>query len=609
MASARPGISLCMIARDEQELLEDCLLSVQGVVDEILVADTGSGDDTKQIAMRCGAQVYDYPWDFSFSNARNFIMEKAAYEWILLLDADERLFPQDGAKLLDFVLGATEDGAHFKVYNHVGAYGDGQYTLHNALRLVRNNGLYRFVGDIHEQLSRVDHAPMDSLFCVTDIRLHHLGYLDSVVTRKGKRERNIPLLLRELEKNPESPFMLFNLGNEYMAMKEYEKALEWYDKSRERYKKHEAFGPHLLFRIALCHYHLNRYPKAVKALAKGLAVYPGCTDMAYLQGRVYMDWRRDFLAEQSFQKAIAMGQPHATLRFSDDCATTRPLLSLAALHERQHDFGKAAEYYIRAIQADNNLHSALYGLASAYEKMGCPPEEIERGIVALFANLDHAPNRMMLANVLLSQGLWELCEKHLRELNQAEGPSGELAMLWGKYCLRAGQYAEAVEHLRSAVQNIEAVRVFPGAKRESAVQLFAALLMSRVEDIEAGVQAVGQAFGRYGELLCRQILSVLDGRKEELLRGENPREILAVFSAFLKVLLQCGAFDLFEKVLYVYNYIDSPQVLLSLAQLYLECGFPQLAAQSVLRSVKELDVMDDSGAQVLLESLLQVKCR
>ncbi len=598
-----------MIARDEQELLEDCLLSVQGVVDEILVADTGSGDDTKQIAMRHGARVYDYPWDFSFSNARNFIMEKAAYQWILLLDADERLFPQDGAKLLDFVRDATEDGAHFKVYNHVGAYGDGQYTLHNALRLVRNNGLYRFAGDIHEQLSRVDHAPMDSLFCVTDIRLHHLGYLDSVVSRKGKRERNIPLLLGELEKNPENPFMLFNLGNEYMAMKEYEKALAWYEKSRERYQRHEAFGPHLLFRMALCHYHLNRYGEAVKALAEGLAVYPGCTDMAYLQGKVYMDWRRDFLAEQSFQKAIAMGQPHATLRFSDDCATTRPLLSLAALHERQHDFGKAAEYYLKAIQADNSLHAALYGLASAYRKMGCPPQEIERGIAALFASLDHGPNRMMLADVLLSQGLWELCEKHLRELDGAEGPPGELKMLWGKYCLATGQYREAAEHLRTAMGSIEAVRVFPGAKKESALRLFAALLMGRAEDMEAGVRAVGEAFGRHGELLCRQVVSVLDGKKEELLQGESPREVLAVFSALLKIVLQSGAFDLFEKMLYVYNYIDSPQVLLSLAQLYLECGFPQLAAGSVLRSVKELDAMDDSGAQVLLESLLQEKYR
>lgn len=74
-------------------------------------------------------------------------------------------------------------------------------------------------------------------------------------------------------------------------------------------------------------------------------------------------------------------------------------------------------------------------------------------------------------------------------------------------------------------------------------------------------------------------------------------------------MLECGAFDLFEKTLYVYNYIDSPGVLLSLAQLYLECGFPVLAGQTVLRSVKELDAIDDTGTRVLLESLLQRKAR
>ena len=611
MSAARPGISLCMIVRDEQEFLEDCLLSVKDVADEILVADTGSTDETVPIARRCGAKVYDYPWDFSFSNARNFIMEKADGDWILLMDADERLFPEDAAKLLEFVNTTSGDGAHFKVYNHVGTYGEGLYSLHNALRLVRNNGLYRFVGDIHEQLSRVDGKSMGGLFAVTDIRLHHLGYLDSVVSRKNKRERNTPLLMAELEKDPDNAFMLFNLGNEYMAKRDYAEALEWYSKAREHFKSQEAFGPHLLFRIALCHYNLNRYAMAVKALSEGLNVYPGCTDMEYLRGKVYMDWYRDFLADESFQKAIAMGQPHATLRFSDDCATTKPLMSLAELHMRQHDYVKAAAYYTKAIQTDNSLHAALYGMAKAYKKMGCPPEEMEGAVSALFLSLDHTPNRLLTVDVLLNQELWELCPKHLSILDKAEESfAGEVALLWGKYYLRSGEPEKALEHLRKAVQCIGPSRVLIGAVKESALLLFVLLLIQApgwTDDMDEAIQSVGRAFGHLGELLSRQVLIVLTGGEVNLLQEEKPEELMVLFAELLKTILECGSFDLFEKTLYVYNYIDSPKVLLSLANLYLECNLPHMAGQTVLRSVKELGAIDEYGAQVLLESLLQGK--
>ncbi len=611
MATPRPGISLCMIVRDEQEFLEDCLLSVKDGADEMLVADTGSTDDTVQIARRCGAQVYDYPWDFSFSSARNFIMEKAAFEWILLLDADERLFPEDGEKLLEFINAASGDGAHFKVYNHVGAYGEGQYTLHNALRLVRNNGLYRFVGDIHEQLSRVDGGPMDGFFAVTDIRLHHLGYLESVVKSKNKRERNIPLLTAELEKNPDNAFMLFNMGNEYMAKKEYERALEWYMKAKAHFKAHEAFGPHLIFRIALCHYNLSRYAMAVKVLAEGLQIYPGCTDMEYLRGRVFMDWHRDFSAAESFQKAIAMGQPHATLRFSDDCATTKPLLSLADLYMRQHDHEKAAACYIKAIQADNDLHAALYGMAKAYREMGYPPAEIESRITALFSSLDHTPNRLLMVDVLLSQGLREQCITHLSKLDEAEESfAGEVALLWGKYYLQSGNHEKASAQLRKAVHSPGPHGVLVRTTKESALMLFVLMLMQkpgRAEDADEAVTAMGRAFGHMGEMLCRQVLTVLMGGQDDLLKGQEPGELLAILNALLKIILECGAFDLFEKALYVYNYIDSPKVLLSLAKLYLECGLLQMAGQTVLRSIKELDAIDIFGAQALLESLLQEK--
>ena len=610
MAANKPGISLCMIVRDEQDMLKDCLLSVEGVADEILIADTGSMDDTKAVAIQAGAKLFDYPWDESFSRARNYIMDRAAYEWILLLDADERLFPEDKKKLLDLISTTDGDGAHFKVYNHVGRYGDGAYTLHNALRLVRNNKSYHFVGDIHEQIARVDGQPFGGRFAVTDIRIHHLGYLDKVVKGKNKRERNIPMLTRELDKDPENAFMLFNMGNEHMAQKDYTTALDWFYKSKEHLKRQEAFGPHLLFRMALCHFNLGQLGKAVRVLTEGLLLYPGCTDMEYFRGTVYMEWHRDFLAAECFQNAIDMGPPPVELRFSDDCGTSKPLMSLAALHMRQHDWGKAADYYAKAIQADSHLHAALYGMARAYKKMGLSPGETADRIGALFANSDYFANRLMLVDVLLAQGFWQVCEPHLVFLDTKEGIAAERALLWGKCRLRAGDYDKAVEQLSIGAQCDEVEKVLPGLKAEGALLLFCAMLLQKngqTADVDFAVQMVGRFHGNMGTKLCRQILAVLDGSQADWLKGESATDLNDLFSLILRIVLECGAYDLFEGMLYVYNYFDSARVLLFLGQLYLECGFPQMAAKTILRSAKELDTIDDQGAQALLEAFMQMK--
>ena len=601
-----------MIVRDEEEMLEDCLRSARDFVEEIIVVDTGSTDATVSISERYGAKVFAWAWDGSFSNARNYSIEKAEHEWILLLDADERLVREDGQKLLDLIQTEDFDGAHFKVYNYVGEESSGQYTIHNALRLLRNCGIYRFKGDIHEQIACTDGQLMKTRFAVTDIRIRHFGYLDSVVAKKDKRGRNIPILLRELEKEPENPFMLFNLGNEYMAQRDYQRALELYEKAHARYNRNESYAPHLLFRSAMCCYNLERYGKAVTTLEEGLRVLPRCTDMEFLKGLIYVDWRRDTLAIESFQKAIAMGEPPATLRFSDGCATVRPLFSMALVYERQHDYAKAVECYTKAVGTDSQYYGALYGVAKCLHKMKVSPEGVEKQLTRFFSDLAHAPNRIVLVDILLSQRLCAPCEKHLEFLENAEGYEAEKALLLGSYCLYTKQYEKSYAHLSEALRGEGHPRVLANARKDSALLLFAVMLMTGAGDkqeADKAIGAIGKGFGRAGELVCRQIQILMEGKSENLLAGESPKELLDFFSRLQRIILDSGEFELFEKLLYLYNYMDSPRVLLSLAELYLASGFLQLAASTVLRSIKELDAIDACGASLLAAALFEERDR
>ena len=92
-------ISTCLIVKNESENIGRCLDSIKNISDEIIVVDTGSTDDTVEIAKSFGARVYFYGWDNNFSNARNHALDKATGDWIIFLDADEYFGPNTQKQL------------------------------------------------------------------------------------------------------------------------------------------------------------------------------------------------------------------------------------------------------------------------------------------------------------------------------------------------------------------------------------------------------------------------------------------------------------------------------------------------------------------------------
>jgi len=154
-------ISLCLIAKDEERLLPGCLASVQGAVDEIVLVDTGSADRTREVARAAGARVYDQPWRGDFSAPRNEAARHATGDWILLLDADERLAPGAAAVLRAAVIGAAWDVGLLPLHNAdrldarpedvvAGTGRKGTPTL--LPRLLRNAGGLAWEGVIHEEV-------------------------------------------------------------------------------------------------------------------------------------------------------------------------------------------------------------------------------------------------------------------------------------------------------------------------------------------------------------------------------------------------------------------------------------------------------------------------
>ncbi|MGH3050188.1 MAG: glycosyltransferase, partial [Gaiellaceae bacterium] len=219
-------LSLCMVVRDEEELLPACLASAVDALDEIVVVDTGSTDATVEIAERFGARVIHAPWNDSFADARNAGLAQATGDWILMLDADERLGPRASATIRSLVGRSWREAFLFPITNLTG---DGSTsTLHPALRLWRNRREYRFEGRVHEQIAT--HMPVDlpERFELVDVPILHEGYLSRLVAARGKAARNLALLELEAGERP-GPYVAFNLGSEHLRLGDWQHASEYLD--------------------------------------------------------------------------------------------------------------------------------------------------------------------------------------------------------------------------------------------------------------------------------------------------------------------------------------------------------------------------------------------
>ena len=277
-SAKNPCVSLCMIVKNEEANLARCLASVKPIVDEMIVIDTGSTDRTKDIAEFYGAQVYDFEWNDDFSEARNFSLSKAKGDWILIMDADEIISPQDYKRFRKLTAkkpsGLTAYSIITRNYcNMTNTIGwipnSGQYASEEVglgwlssekVRLFRKNSQIKFEGAVHEMVDPVlKRLSIGVKKC--SIPVHHYGRLNTdILARKdqayfeiGRKKllndggdigtvRELAVQATVLERNSEAielwqTFLSMepgeaaaadayvNMVSVYIRMKEYDKAL------------------------------------------------------------------------------------------------------------------------------------------------------------------------------------------------------------------------------------------------------------------------------------------------------------------------------------------------------------------------------------------------
>ncbi|MFH1761817.1 MAG: glycosyltransferase family 2 protein, partial [bacterium] len=267
--SPRPqDLSLCMIARDEEKNIGECLDSVKSFVDEIIVVDTGSRDRTVEIAKEYGAKVIETEWRNDFSYARNISLENAECGWILWLDADDRI-PEESAESFKELKKQKRDRYFaFKVRN-LKKVGLGEDFC--QVRMFPNDPDFRFERPVHEQI-QISLLRKGLLKINLPVIILHTGYQCKELN-KEKAQRNREILLEDFKNNPDDLNYTAAIGDTYYITEDYSQAREWYNRAFNipyaRNKQGDIFKQ-MPVALAMCEIRLKNDDEAMKWVNRGL---------------------------------------------------------------------------------------------------------------------------------------------------------------------------------------------------------------------------------------------------------------------------------------------------------------------------------------------------
>lgn len=296
-------LSVCIIAKNEETHIEECLKRLAPYGFEIVLTDTGSTDRTLAVAEKYTDRIFHFDWIDDFSAARNFCMEKASHDFILSLDCDEYIETINLSALGRCMERYPDCAGRILIRNRF--LRDGRISFEQTrVSRIADRRQFHFVGAVHEQLEHRDGSA--KAVYDTPVTILHVGYDETEADMTKKSRRNIALLESQLEKEGPDPYLYFQLGQSYRRLGDTEKAFQSFDAGLAMevdpgldYVKTmvESYGYTLL--------DLKRSRDAL-GLAELYDVFAGRADFVFLMGLVYMNNGLFDAAVKEFQKAATM---------------------------------------------------------------------------------------------------------------------------------------------------------------------------------------------------------------------------------------------------------------------------------------------------------------
>lgn len=347
-------LSICMMVKDEEKNLRRCLEALRDLTQkndvELIIVDTGSKDNTVDIAKEFTDKVFFHKWDNNFSEMRNITISYAKGTYILILDADEVL--TDAQLLYKYVSDEkyrSYNTFSLKIKNYSSS---GGFTVLPQERVFRNDGTFMYEGSVHNQ------PKFKKPVLNTEVYVDHYGYLfHDRELREKKFVRTTGILLNELAKDPNNIYYRFQLAKSYGAHREKEKAYEEIKKAyrliaADKIKKQlhiYVYGTYGL----LC-FENNRFDEAIRVCMEGISLRPEYIDLYYIVAGAYVKSNKSKEAFTAYEKYVELAGKYDDLAISADGSIEMSYLDTRSLDTaytyisnefyRNHEYEKSYEY-------------------------------------------------------------------------------------------------------------------------------------------------------------------------------------------------------------------------------------------------------------------------
>ncbi|MES1023047.1 tetratricopeptide repeat protein [Gloeocapsa sp. BRSZ] len=356
-------LSLCMIVKNEEQTLAQCLRSVQGVVDEIVVLDTGSSDRTPDVAQEFGAKVYTFEWCNDFAKARNESLKYVRTDWVLVLDADEVLVPE----IVPSLKQAIQHDRFLLINLLRQEVGAAQSPYSQVSRLFRRHPNLCFSRPYHalvdDSVARImSKEPQWQVGYLPNVAILHEGYQRGAIAQKDKFTQAQTAMEGFFSAHPNDPYVCSKLGALYVETGSWHRGIELLEQGLKR----SGLNAQILYEL---HYHLGIAYSRLQQLQKAIAHY---------------------------QAAIGL--------------SIYPLLKLGAynnlgnLKQATGDLNGAKLAYEIALQIDPKFAAGYYNLGMTLKAMGLLNEAIAKYQQAIALNPKYAEAYQNLGVVLLKLG-------------------------------------------------------------------------------------------------------------------------------------------------------------------------------------------------------------
>lgn len=439
-------ISACMIAKNEEDNLAQCIKSYQGVVSEIIVVDTGSTDGTVQLAESLGAKVFHFEWENDFAKAKNYALSKATGDWIIFLDADEYFDLEKSIKIPEIIRKYGKKSTKLIGCKMINIDEDSNEIIATLIqtRIFKNEKTIYYTSSIHERLHSDEKNVKAVYIPKNELVIYHTGYSRNKISDKA--ERNLSILLKEKESNPADSSIDFFLCDTYVSLNNYEQCI-FYGKA------------YLKNRINMIGLNSKVYQNIIASmiklgenwdtiddiLQKALSEFPNHPMFHMFLSEKYYASKRYQEALKSYERTLKMQENYSDIEINflegKIHEIERPI---AYLYNYKNNEKLAIEYYIKALKRKKDYLPALQELVKLTEK--CDPVDT----ISMFNTLYDRNSRedlIILVEELTKQRSGKLLAYYVALLNKQFGHQDFSMVIM---LLTNGKYEEAAKHFYEA---------------------------------------------------------------------------------------------------------------------------------------------------------------